>query len=94
MIPLAIDWNVNDTLVNLGPIPIKYYSLMFVVAFVVGLRLMKNIFIHEKVDLEKLDTLFIYSVVSILIDFKFTFGIFFCLLQDKVILSKYVLHSK
>lgn len=64
---LHINWNPSDTLINLGPIPIKYYSLMFVVAFLVGLQLMKKIYIKEKIDLEKLDTLFVYGVISILL---------------------------
>ena len=64
---LSVDWNINDTLINLGPIPIKYYSLMFVISFLVGLRLMKQIFNRENVNLEKLDTLFVYCVVSILV---------------------------
>ena len=64
---LLVDWNPSDTLINLGPLPIKYYSLMFVIAFLVGLQLMKRIFKHENVDLEKLDTLFVYGVVAILV---------------------------
>ncbi|MGB1268356.1 MAG: prolipoprotein diacylglyceryl transferase [Flavobacteriaceae bacterium] len=67
MTSLLIDWNPSDTLIQLGPLPIKYYSLMFVVAFVGGLQIMKRIFNHENVSLEKLDTLFIYAVVSILL---------------------------
>jgi len=67
MTSLMINWNPSDTLINLGPIPIKYYSLMFVVAFLGGLQIMKKIFKNEGVSEEKLDTLFIYSVVSILL---------------------------
>ena len=64
---LSINWNPNDTLIQLGPLPIKYYSLMFVISFLVGLQIMKKIFEKENIDLEKLDTLFIYAVVSILL---------------------------
>ena len=67
MTSLMIDWNPSDTLINLGPIPIKYYSLMFVVAFLGGLQIMKKIFKNEGISEEKLDTLFIYSVVSVLL---------------------------
>ncbi|PHS08241.1 MAG: prolipoprotein diacylglyceryl transferase [Kordia sp.] len=67
MTSLFIDWNPSDTLINLGPIPIKYYSLMFVIAFLGGLQIMKKIFKNENVAEEKLDTLFIYTVVSTLI---------------------------
>lgn len=64
---LHINWNPSDTLIQLGPLPIKYYSLMFVIAFLVGLQLMKKIYKHENISLEKLDTLFVYGVVSILL---------------------------
>jgi|TARA_B110000014_G_C20098932_1_gene576465 prolipoprotein diacylglyceryl transferase len=64
---LFINWNPSDTLINLGPLPIKYYSLMFVVAFLGGLQIMKRIFKNENISEEKLDTLFIYAVVSILV---------------------------
>jgi len=64
---LSINWNPSDTLINLGPIPIKYYSLMFVIAFLGGLQIMKKIFKKENVAEEKLDTLFIYTVVSTLV---------------------------
>jgi len=67
MTSLLINWNPSDTLINLGPIPIKYYSLMFVVAFLGGLQIMKKIFKNESVSEEKLDSLFIYGVVSILV---------------------------
>ncbi len=67
MILLQIDWNPSPILFKIGPIAIRYYSLMFVIAFMLGLYLMKKIFINEKISLEKLDSLFMYSVVSILI---------------------------
>lgn len=67
MTSLFINWNPSDTLINLGPVPIKYYSLMFVVAFLGGLQIMKKIFKSENVSEEKLDSLFIYAVVSILL---------------------------
>ena len=67
MMLLQIDWNPSPILFKLGPVAIRYYSLMFVIAFMLGLHLMKKIFINEKISLDKLDSLFIYAVVSILI---------------------------
>jgi prolipoprotein diacylglyceryl transferase len=64
---LQIDWNPSPILFKLGPVAIRYYSLMFVLAFMLGLYLMKKIFINEKISLEKLDSLFIYVVISTLI---------------------------
>ncbi len=63
----AINWNFNPDLFKLGSFPIKYYSLMYVLGFVIGLELMKRIFKREEISLNKLDSLFIYSVIAMLI---------------------------
>ena len=64
---LQIDWNPSPILFKLGPVAIRYYSLMFVLAFMLGLTIMKRIFLKDKISLEKLDSLFIYVVVATLI---------------------------
>lgn len=64
---LAIDWNFNPDLFKIGSFPIKYYSLMYVLAFVLGLQVMKHIYKKDKISLEKLDSLFIYTVIAMLI---------------------------
>ena len=40
---------------------------MYVLAFVIGLQLMKQIFKKDNIPLEKLDSLFIYTVIAMLI---------------------------
>ncbi len=67
MIYLSIDWNPSIELFKIGSFAIRYYSLMFVIAFILGLQIMKKIYKNENIPLEKLDTLFIYAVVSILL---------------------------
>lgn len=64
---LSITWNPNEVLADLGFIQIRYYSLMFVVAFSLGWYIMKKIFINENKPLEKLDSLFVYTVVATLV---------------------------
>jgi len=64
---LAIDWNFNPDLFQLGSFPIKYYSLMYVLAFVLGLQIMKRIFIKDSISLDKLDPIFIYTIIAMLI---------------------------
>lgn len=59
-------WNPSEGL-HLGPIIIRFYSLMFVVAFGLGWYIMKRIFINEKESVEKLDTLFIWTVLATLL---------------------------
>ncbi|MDJ0645700.1 MAG: prolipoprotein diacylglyceryl transferase [Flavobacteriaceae bacterium] len=63
----AINWNFNPDLFKLGSFPIKYYSLMYVLTFIVGLELMKRIYKKDGIPLNKLDSLFIYSVIAMLI---------------------------
>lgn len=61
---LGIIWNPNETLFNLGPIQIKYYNLLWIIAFAVGWYLMKKIFSNEKKSVEQLDSLFIHTVLG------------------------------
>jgi len=67
MILLQIDWNPSAELFKIGSFAIRYYSLMFVFAFMIGLFLMKKIFINEKIHLDKLDSMFIYVVIATLL---------------------------
>ncbi len=63
---LSILWNPSEG-INLGPVPLRYYSLMFVIAFGLGWFLMKKIYDREGLSVEKLDKLFIYTVLATLI---------------------------
>lgn len=67
MIYLSIDWDPSIELFKIGSFAVRYYSLMFVIAFILGLQIMKKIYKNENIPIEKLDTLFIYAVVSILL---------------------------
>lgn len=64
---LGFNWNPDDTLLKLGFIQIKYYNLLWIAAFVLGWSIMKRIFKNEDKSMEKLDSLFIYTVVSIML---------------------------
>ena len=67
MLFLSIDWNPNVELFKIGSFAIRYYSLMFVIAFVLGLQIMKKIYQREGLSIEKLDSLFIYTVIATLL---------------------------
>ena len=66
----AITWDPSLG-IDLGFFTIRWYSLMFVAAFVMGLRLMKKIYIKENINLDKLDTLFMYTFISMLVGMRF-----------------------
>ncbi len=59
-------WNPSEG-IDLGFFMIRYYSLMFAVAFGLGWYLMKAVFDREKESIEKLDTLFVYTVLATLL---------------------------
>ena len=59
-------WNPSEG-IDLGFFMIRYYSLMFVIAFGLGWFLMKKIFERENEPLDKLDSLFVWTVLATLI---------------------------
>ncbi|HTG66184.1 MAG TPA: prolipoprotein diacylglyceryl transferase [Flavobacterium sp.] len=63
---LNIVWNPSEG-IDLGFFVIRYYSLMFVVAFGLGWYIMKKIFENENESIEKLDSLFVWTVLATLI---------------------------
>ncbi|WP_242205916.1 prolipoprotein diacylglyceryl transferase [Aestuariivivens insulae] len=64
---LKFDWNPITGIDIVGNFKLHFYSLMWVVAFVIGWYIMKRIFTKEKVSLEYLDPLFIYTVLATMI---------------------------
>ena len=66
---LSVVWDPSIG-IDLGFFTIRWYSLMFVLAFVIGLRLMKKICIEDKIDLEHLDSIFTYTFISMLIGMR------------------------
>lgn len=74
--PLSIVWNPSEG-IDLGFFVIRFYSLMFVIAFVLGWYLMKHIFIRENESIEKLDSLFIYTFLATLIGARLGHVIFY-----------------
>jgi phosphatidylglycerol---prolipoprotein diacylglyceryl transferase len=59
-------WNPTEG-IDLGFFIIRFYSLMFVVAFGLGWYIMKHIYQKEGESLDKLDTLFIWTVIATLL---------------------------
>lgn len=61
---LKFDWNPITGIDIVGNFKLHFYSLMWVVAFILGWYIMKRIFTKEKVSLDYLDPLFIYTVLA------------------------------
>ncbi|MDC0643346.1 prolipoprotein diacylglyceryl transferase [Flavobacteriaceae bacterium] len=67
MFLLKIQWEPSTTLFKLGSFGVHYYSLMFVIAFLLGLRILKKMYEEEKVSTETLENLLFYVVISTLL---------------------------
>ena len=64
---LKFDWNPITGIDIVGNFKLHFYSLMWVVAFIIGWYIMKRIFTKEKVSMTYLDPLFIYTVFATMI---------------------------
>ena len=63
---LSIIWNQPEGF-HLGPVMMRYYSLGFVIAFGLGWFIMKKIYDREGESTDKLDKLFIYTLIATLL---------------------------
>ena len=63
MYALNMIWNPSEG-IDLGFFMLRYYSLTWVVAFALGFYVTKKIFIRENESMEKLDSLFIYTIIA------------------------------
>ncbi|OYU80143.1 MAG: prolipoprotein diacylglyceryl transferase [Flavobacterium sp. BFFFF1] len=63
---LSIIWNQSEG-IDLGFFTVRYYSLMFVIAFGLGWYIMKKIFERENESIEKLDSIFIWTALATLV---------------------------
>ena len=59
---LFVHWNADPVLLQLGPVAIRWYSLMFVIGFTFGYYLFKRFFVREGIKTELLDSL-LYNLV-------------------------------
>ena len=66
---LSVVWDPSIG-IDLGFFTIRWYSLMFVAAFLLGLYLMKKIFINDNIDVKQLDLIFMYTFFPMLIGMR------------------------
>jgi len=64
---LQINWSPNEVLFQIGSFGLHYYSLMFVIAFSIGYKIVEKYFVKENVSKHYLEPLFVYMVFSTLI---------------------------
>ena len=60
-------WTVSPEIIRLGPLSIRWYGLLFALAFVFGYIIMQKIYKQEHKPLEDLDKLSIYVILGTVI---------------------------
>ena len=73
---LGITWNPSEG-IDLGFFMIRFYSLMWVIAFALGWQITKYIFVRENEPIEKLDSLFIWTVLSTMLGARLGHVVFY-----------------
>ncbi|MEO8711818.1 MAG: prolipoprotein diacylglyceryl transferase [Parafilimonas sp.] len=68
---LQIKWNINPEIFRIGGFALRYYSLMFGLAFICSYLLLSKIYKKENVPIQLLNKLFIYVFVGTLIGARF-----------------------
>ena len=64
---LFIHWNVDPIFFHIGSFPVRWYSMGFLLAFVLGYYIVYRMFKREKVDTDYLDSMIIYIFLATLI---------------------------
>jgi prolipoprotein diacylglyceryl transferase len=60
-------WNIDPTLLHLGPLEVRWYGLLFVGSFFLGLMILQKIYTREGKDPLVLDNLLIYVMIGAVI---------------------------
>jgi len=75
---LQILWDpASDGIRLFGDYKVHYYSLMWILAFILGYRIMKKIYKNENQSEEKLESLFMYSVIGIMVGARLGHVVFY-----------------
>ncbi len=64
MMLLSVVWDADPTMLEIGPVTIRWYGLLFATAFVVGLLILQRIIKEENAPETWSDTAFIYMIVG------------------------------
>ena len=67
MLPLYVYWNVDPIMFHIGSFGLRWYSMGFLLAFLLGYYIFYRMFKKEKVDVKYLDSLVLYIFLAVLI---------------------------
>ena len=67
MLSLFINWDVSPEIFNLGGFSVRYYGVLFAIAFILGYKIEEKMFKSEGIPQKWLDKLWIYVAVATVI---------------------------
>jgi len=79
-----IEWNVDPTIFTLGPLSPRWYGVLFATAFLLSYRVMKKIFVAEKLQIQDLDALTIYMIAGTILGARIGHVLFY---EPEIVLS-------
>jgi len=74
---MIIHWNASPEIFHLGPIVLRWYGLLFAVGFALAYRLGRKLYRQEKVPVELVDSVLIYTVVGTVIGARLAHCLFY-----------------
>ena len=69
---LSVIWDVNPILFKIGPVAIRWYSLLFVSGFPIGCWMMSKFFKREGVDPAKIEPLLYAMLIGVIVGARLT----------------------
>lgn len=63
----VITWTADPIIFTLGPIQLRWYALMFIIGFSIGVKIMEYCYKRDGIDPERVYTLFVYCFLGTLI---------------------------
>lgn len=77
MLSLFINWDISPEIFNLGDISIRYYGLLFAVAFILGYKVEEKMFKSEGLPMAWLDKLWLYVAIATIVGARLGHCIFY-----------------
>lgn len=74
---LYIDWDFNPNIFSIGSFEIRYYSLMWMAAFLAGIYVFTKMMRHESMDPKLVDSAFFYAFISTIVGARLGHCIFY-----------------
>ena len=64
LLSLSIQWNIDPVIFRIGNYELRYYTLFFMLSFIIGYKLVERIFKQEGENIELLGTLLTYIAIG------------------------------